>query len=77
MKFRLVQIGRLQKTNGWNLMYGKTFIRSFGWNRKDQADYFVEKLNETLNHLDNSCFLSKQLIQKGRWIKPPKDSYLG
>ena len=77
MKFRLVQIGRLKRTNGWNLMYGKTFIRSFGWNNKDQADYFLEKMNETLNHLDNSWACSKDLIQKGKWIKPPKDSYLG
>jgi hypothetical protein len=76
MKFRLVQIGRKQKTNGWNLMFGKTFIRSFNWTEKDNAEYFLAKMNETLNDLDNSCHYSKKLIQKGKWIKPPKDNYL-
>jgi len=77
MKFRLVQIGRLKRTNGWNLMFGKTFIRSFHWTEKDKAEYFLAKMNETLNDLDNSCHYTKELIQKGNWIKPPKDNYLG
>ena len=76
MKFRLVQIGRLKKTNGWNLMFGKTFIRSFHWAAKEKAFFFLDKMNETIKDIDNSCHYSKDLIKKGRWIKPPKDCYL-
>ncbi|MFN6013854.1 MAG: hypothetical protein ACK47F_04105 [Flavobacteriales bacterium] len=77
MKFRLVQIGRLKRTNGWNLMFGKTFIRSFHWADKEQAQYFLHEMNKTLQKWDDSWSHSKELIQKGKWSKPPKDNYLG
>ena len=77
MKFRLVQVGRMTRTNGWNLMLGKTFIRSFSWNKKKEADYFLIEANELLEFIDRCDSYSKKLIHKGDWTDPPKDNYLG
>ena len=72
MKFRLIQ----KKTKGWNLMFGKTFIRSFHFVDKEEAFFFLDKINETIKDIDASCHFTKELIKNGRWIKPPKDCYL-
>ena len=63
MKFRLVQIGRLENTKGWNLMFGKTFIRSFPWVDKEEAFFFLDKMNKTIKDIDTSYHFTKILIK--------------
>lgn len=64
MKFRLIQIGRLRKTNGWNLMFGETFIRSFHWSQEAKARLFLEEMNASLKKIDSQCFYTKQPYQR-------------
>lgn len=79
MKFRLVQINELDKKNGWNLMFGNTFIRSFHWSRESNARFFLSEMNAMLEEIDSRCPYTKELIVKDypHWIEPPDDYYCG
>jgi hypothetical protein len=81
--FRLVQIGKAKRTNGWNLMFGKTFIRSFHWSKPDEAIECCRQMNNLIDGYPAELEIiitpsaAKRTASKYQWVHPPKDNYLG